>query len=288
MHVTVDGVRLFFDVLNPGLDISGPHLREKPVLVCIPGGPGGDHQTLRPYFDRFADVAKVIYLDPRGGGRSDYGPESGWTLAQWGDDIAGFCDALDLEKPAVLGSSGGTLMVQSFLARHPARAGGAILLNACSRIEQGQLVAGYERLGGPEAGKAAQAMYGRPTQEDYVLFYRHCLPLYSHKRDLSGLADGTRRSVMNPAASARFFAPDGEAFRFDFRGKLGKVESPVLVVAGAHDPVTPAEWGIEVFESLPKGRGELLVLEEAGHLVTVDQPERFDEAVRRFLRAISA
>ena len=117
MFVTVNGVRLFFDVLNPQLDVSGPHLREKPVLVCVPGGPGGDHQTLRPYFDRFADVAQVVYLDPRGGGRSDYGPESGWMLDQWGDDIAAFCDALDLEKPFVLGSSGGTVMVQSFLAR---------------------------------------------------------------------------------------------------------------------------------------------------------------------------
>lgn len=285
MYVTIDGVRLFFDVLNPQLDISGSHTREKPALVCIPGGPGGDHQTLRPYFDRFSDVAQVIYLDPRGGGRSDYGPESAWTLDRWGDDIAAFCDALELEKPFVIGSSGGTLMVQSFLARHPARAAGAILLNACSRIDQDALVSGYEELGGPEAGRAARAMYGRPTQEDYIAFYRHCLPLYSRKRDLTALADGARRSVMNQAASARFFAPDGEAFRFDFRRRLGKVESRVLVVAGAHDPVTPAKWGIEVFEALPAGRAELLVLEESGHLVTADQPERFDGAVRRFIEA---
>lgn len=283
MFVTVNGVRLFFDVLNPQLDISRPHLREKPVLVCVPGGPGGDHQTLRPYFDRFADVAQVVYLDPRGGGRSDYGPESGWTLDQWGDDIAVFCDALDLEKPFVLGSSGGTLMVQSFLARYPARAGGAILLNACSRMQQDGLVAGYEELGGPEAGRAARAMYGKPAEEDYIAFYRHCLPLYSRRRDLSSLADGTRRSVLNPAASARFFGPDGEAFRFDFRERLGRVECPVLVVAGSHDPVTPAKWGIEVAEALPRGRGELVVFDDCGHLVTVDQPEQFDAAVRQFI-----
>ncbi len=165
MFVNVNGVRLFFDVSGPRLDISGPHLREKPVLICIPGGPGGDHQTLRPYFDRFADVVQVVYLDPRGGGRSDYGPESSWTLDQWGDDIAAFCDALDIEKPFVLGSSGGTLMVQSYLARHPAHAGGAILLNACSRMEQDQLVAGYEALGGPDAGRRrAPCTAGQPAR----------------------------------------------------------------------------------------------------------------------------
>ncbi len=88
---------------------------------------------------------------------------------------------------------------------------------------------------------------------------------------------------MNPAASARFFAPDGEAFRFDFRTRLGQVECPVLVLAGAHDPVTPVKWGIEVFEALPRGRAEIEVFDDSGHLVTADQPERFDARVRRFI-----
>lgn len=285
MHVSVNGVRLFFDVFNPEFDIVGNELRRKPALVCIPGGPGGDHQTLRPYFDRFADVAQVIFLDPRGGGRSEHGPEERWTLNQWGDDIAGFCDALSLEAPIVIGSSGGTLMVQSFLARHPDRAGGAILVNACSRMVQDELVAGYEALGGPEAGKAARAMYGQPGPEDYAAFFRNCMPLYSARRDLSGLQAGAGRTAMNPVATARFFAPDGEGFRFDFRGRLSQVSCPVLVMAGELDPVTPARWAFEVAESLPAGQVETLVFGACSHLITVDQPALFDGAIRRFIRS---
>ncbi|MDP3736093.1 MAG: alpha/beta hydrolase [Hyphomonadaceae bacterium] len=119
MYANVNGVRLFFDVFNPKLEIAGDGLKEKPTLVCIPGGPGGDHQTLRPFFDRFADAAQLVYLDPRGGGRSDHGDPAGWTLNQWGDDIAAFCDVLGIQKPIVLGSSGGSMMVQAYLARHP-------------------------------------------------------------------------------------------------------------------------------------------------------------------------
>jgi proline iminopeptidase len=285
MYVTVHGVRLFFDVLNPELEIAGSGLRHKPALVCIPGGPGGDHQTLRPYFDRFADVAQVIFLDPRGGGRSEHGPETGWNLDQWGDDIAGFLDALGLEKPVVIGSSGGTLMVQSFLARHGDRADGAILVNACSRMIPDELVAGYEAAGGSAAGLAARAIYGRPGPEDYAAFFRHCLPLYSRKGDLSSLGEGAGRTNVNPAASARFFGPGGEGFRFDFRGRLSKVECPVMVIAGTQDPVTPTKWGIEVAEALPEGRAETLVFDDCSHLITVDQPEGFDAAVRRFVEA---
>src|SRR5689334_18501622 len=162
MFVEINGVRLFFDVLNPKLEIDGAGLSEKPVLICIPGGPGGDHQTMRPIFDRFTSIAQVIYLDPRGGGRSGHGDPSRWTLDQWGDDIAAFCDALGIEKPVVLGTSGGSLTVQAYLARHPAHARGAVLINACSRMFQDEIVATYERFGGAEAAKAACAMYGSP------------------------------------------------------------------------------------------------------------------------------
>ena len=71
MFVSVNGVRLFFDVLNPKLEIDGAGLKELPTLVCLPGGPGGDHQTLRPFFDRFTNVAQVVYLDHRASGRSE-------------------------------------------------------------------------------------------------------------------------------------------------------------------------------------------------------------------------
>lgn len=284
MFVTVNGVRLFFDCVNPKLEITKTGLTGKPALVCIPGGPGGDHQTMRPFFDRFADVAQVIYLDPRGGGRSEHGDMSGWTLDQWGDDIAAVADALGLERPVVLGVSGGSLMVQSYLARHPEHAGGAVLINACSRMTQDGLVATYERFGGPEAGRAARAMYGQPTAEDYAAFFQHCLPLYSARRDLSSLSEGRQRTTMNRAATEHFFAPGGgEAFRYDHRSRLGQVACPVLVLAGAQDPCTPAEWGREVAEALPAGGTELHVLEGASHLIAADEPGELTRLVTGFI-----
>jgi pimeloyl-ACP methyl ester carboxylesterase len=290
MFVEINGARLFFDVLNPKLEIpaygsEAAGLKEKPVMVCIPGGPGGDHQTMRPFFDRFASVAQVVYLDPRGGGRSDLVRPAGWALDQWGDDIPAFCDALGVEKPVVLGTSGGSLMVQAYLARHPAHARGAILINACSRMEQDEIVATYERFGGPDAARAARAMYGSPGPEDYAAFMRQCLPLYSARRDLLSLAAGRGRTRMNPAASQHFFAPNGEAWRFDHRAGLSQVESPVLVAIGDLDPVTPAVWGREVAAALP--HAELLAFDSASHFLDADEPERLTASVTAFIRRIA-
>jgi pimeloyl-ACP methyl ester carboxylesterase len=286
VFATVNGVRLFFDVLNPQLEIVEAGLNQKPVLLCLHGGPGGDHQTMRPSFDRLASVAQVVYLDQRGGGRSEHGPAEAWTLDQWADDVAAFCDALGI-RPIVLGQSGGSIVTQAFLARHPERAAGAVLLNACARMDREALIAGWEALG-PEAGAAARAMYTRGAPEDAPGFFQHCMPFYSHRGAPIMDAGAAARVRFNFQLSQRFFQTDGEAWRFDHRRALGKVACPVLVLVGAHDPVTRPEWGREVFEALPAGLAELQVFPDSSHAIQADEPEALFAAIERFVGRISA
>ena len=282
MFVQVKGARLFFDVLNPQLAIEDDALHEKPILICLHGGPGGDHQSLRPHLDRLGALAQVIYLDQRGGGRSDHGDPADWTLDCWADDVAEVCDALGIEQPIVLGVSGGAIVAQAFLVRHPARARGAVLVNACARMDRETLIAGFAALGGPEAGAAARAMYTRGAPEDVPAFFRHCLPHYTRKPGGGGMA-GMARSTMNFAVSQHFFGEGGEAFRFDHRQALGAVACPVLVLAGAHDPVTRPEWGEEIAKALPERRAELVLLEDSSHAILADEPERFFAAIEGFI-----
>jgi proline iminopeptidase len=284
MYATVNGVRLFFDVINPKLEITESGLKDKPVLLCLPGGPGGDHQTMRPFFDRFANVAQVVYFDHRASGRSERGDPTAWTLDQWGDDVAALCNAIGVEKPIVLGVSGGAIIAQAYLARHPGHAGAAILVNPCARMVKDILVEGFGKLGGPEASAAADAMYTRGGAEDVPAFFRHCLPHYSRKGSM-GPPNAANRVTINFDVSQHFFRTGGEAFRFDHRDRLGNVSCRVLMLAGAHDPVTRPEWGREVAESLPPGLGEFLLFEGSSHMIMADEPDRLTEAVTRFIAA---
>jgi pimeloyl-ACP methyl ester carboxylesterase len=105
MHVLVNGLRLFFDVEGAKLVPNGPAMREKPTLLLLHGGPGFDHSIYKPAYSALAESAQIIYLDHRGNGRSEHGPQDGWNLAQWGDDVRAFCDVLGIVKPIVLGAS---------------------------------------------------------------------------------------------------------------------------------------------------------------------------------------
>src|ERR1700753_112778 len=99
-----DGTRLFFDSVGGHLEPTVAERVAKPTLLLLHGGPGFDHSSFRPYFDRFADTHHVVYLDHRGQGRSDQRRDaSRWDLDTWADDVVRFCDALEITRPVVLG-----------------------------------------------------------------------------------------------------------------------------------------------------------------------------------------
>ena len=140
---------------------DGPRMREKPTLIMLHGGPGFDHSIYKPAFSALADVAQVIYLDHRGNGRSDDGPHEAWTLAQWGDDVRGFCDALGIEKPIVLGVSFGGMVAIAYATRHPDHPGKLVLVSTEAKGEshRGRRVALFEKFGGPEVGALARRRF---------------------------------------------------------------------------------------------------------------------------------
>ena len=119
MHVSVNGVRLFFDVEGAKLVPDGPGMRQKPTLLLLHGGPGFDHSIYKPAYSALADIAQIVYLDHRGNGRSEDGPRESWHLAQWGDDVRAFCDALGITDPIVLGASFGGMVALAYATRHP-------------------------------------------------------------------------------------------------------------------------------------------------------------------------
>ena len=154
MFVEVNGARLFFDVEGAGLVPDGPRLRAKPTLLLLHGGPGFDHSLYKPAFSALADIAQVVYLDHRGNGRSSGDDPNTWSLAQWGDDVKGFCDVLGIDKPIVYGASFGGMVALAYATRHPEHPGKLILVSteAAGHSYLDRRVEMFERLGGPEVG----------------------------------------------------------------------------------------------------------------------------------------
>ncbi len=101
---------------------------------------------------------------------------------------------------------------------------------------------------------------------------------------------GTTLELWAPQAAAfavsfrllRYAACCDALARWDFRGELGSVSAPALVLAGAEDPATPPEQVAAIAEAIPGAR--LIVLEGAAHLLNVERPAAFNRAVLDHLR----
>jgi proline iminopeptidase len=278
MRVRVRDTTLFFDVEGPRLVPEGPHMRERPTLVLLHGGPGFDHSGFKPAFSALADVAQVVYLDHRGNGRSDRSTPDRWTLADWADDLRAFCEVLEIERPVVLGQSFGGMVAMAYATRHPEHPGGLILSSTSAKTRMDRVLATFERLGGPQARAAAQAYWACPDARTLPDYARLCFPLYTQRpRD----PDAEKRTVWNFEVMFHFGA--GEDRSMDLLPDLGRVRCPTLVLAGEEDPITPVGDAEDIAAALPPGLARLERFRGCGHGVFRDDPERGLEAIRRFL-----
>jgi 3-oxoadipate enol-lactonase len=66
--------------------------------------------------------------------------------------------------------------------------------------------------------------------------------------------------------------------------QLEKVKVPTHVVVGADDTLTPPAVSRDMAARIPGAK--LTIIEQAGHLSNIEQPQRFNAAVLGFLRGL--
>jgi len=275
------GVRLFVDIEGPALVPDGATMREKPTLLLLHGGPGYDHSGFKPAFSCLADVAQIVYYDHRGHGRSDRRPAGEWTLDTFADDIVRLCAALGVARPIVLGQSFGGFVAQRYLARHPAHAAKVILSSTSPHLGLARKLAVFERLGGIEAREVAERFWTAPSAATWAPYNLVCKPHYNTVPPANG--DASRRIVFNE--DILFASAGGEQQTMNLLPGLAGAQCPVLVMAGALDPVCPLEDSQDIAAALPAALAQLAVFEHSGHGAWRDEPEAAFALLRRFITA---
>ncbi|MEP4198877.1 MAG: alpha/beta hydrolase [Aliishimia sp.] len=285
MYVQVNGAKLYFDVDGEGLTPDGTVMREKPTVIMVHGGPGGDHSIAKPFFSQLTDIAQVIYYDHRGNGRSELCEKDTWTLAQWGDDLKGLCDALGIENPIVVGTSFGGFVTLSYAIRHPGHAAGLVLISTAANVDFSAIYQAFERRGGKEIRDIAQAYWTTPTDEGRELYKQRCVPFYRYNSD--GAPDWLSRVLWRNETALWFNGPNNEHGRMDFRRDLPNVTCPALVMVGEDDPITPPEFSDAIVAGLGSERLEYMKFTECGHGVIGDRPQDALTALRHFIRSFT-
>lgn len=170
-------------------------------------------------------------------------------------------------------SMGGYIALETFV-QAPRRVRRLALLDARARPET-------------EADRARRAQLVSLTQRErgFATLTRQLLPLMVHA---SRVEDTALREViigMAERTGLDAYARQQAAIvsRRDYRPLLRHVDVSTLVLCGREDQITPLDCSEEMAAAIPGA--ELVVLDDCGHMSTLERPDAVNEALRRWLQA---
>ncbi len=256
----VNGTRLFYEVTGTG-----------PAVVLIHGGQL-DCRMWDGQFAAFSRDFRVIRYDVRGYGGS-FQPDMLYSDA---DDLAGLLDYLEVDKAHIVGLSLGGRIAIDFAVTHPARVASLALA--------GPGLSGYEPPDGAETDlrmwniiKAARDE-GPDQATARWLKDPFMAPAMEQARLVPVLRKIARENAHCWLQNPLLQRPPRPTPAM----RLGEIKVPTLLVLGDRDvPQIKA-----TVETLEKGIGgsRKVVIRGAGHMVNMEKPDDFNEAVLSVLR----
>lgn len=244
------------------------------LMMLHGGGPGVDAASnWRGIVAQLSDVFDCIAPDLVGFGNKIGDDEASKPLgpAAWARhrarQMSDLMEQRGLDRVVLLGNSA---------------AGGAAALAlmslAPSRVERAVVMGGAGT--GPLPPKVP--FYDEPTRDGMrATLGRLVADVHEHRALIDELADERLSRALSAGAESAFrsmFSPDPpDSPRLD----LSTITQPVLALHGERDQVSPVSVSRRLVQALP--RGELRVVEGAGHWIHVDRPTLFCELVASFL-----
>jgi 3-oxoadipate enol-lactonase len=217
--------------------------------------------------ERLSPDFRVLRVDLRGHGASP-AVDPGMELADYAADVHDLVAKLDFAPTAVVGLSFGGMVAQAFALAYPGSITSLVLAGCPCTL--------------PDAGRIALSSRGRAAVEHGMAsqvaetLQRWFTPGFI----TGGGADAIRDRLLTTDPQAWNSAWQAIS-HIDTAPRLHEIGLPTLCIAGALDPASPPAALGEIARRIPNAR--LLVLPDTPHMMQVECPHLFADAIGRFL-----
>ena len=212
---------------------------------------------------------EVLRHDHRGHGGSA-APAGPYSMDELVDDAARLVREWGRGPVTWVGLSMGAMVGQGLAIRHPELVSKLVLANTTSLYPEASQPGWAQRIATVRSdGMAAVA-------EMVVERYLH-----ADFRAAEPAATHAIRSTILRNDPAGYAASCAAVAGVAWQDRLGRIEAPTLVIAGARDAGAPPAMGQAIADRIPGARFE--VIAEASHLSVLETPGEFDALLRSFL-----
>jgi len=218
---------------------------------------------------------RTITLDLRGFGGSD-APQGPYLMDQMAADVRGLMTALNIEQAVLVGLSMGGYISLAFLRNYP----DAILAMVLADTRAGADT--------PEARGRRLKSAEKAETEGAAAIAAEVVPALLGATSLQsrpGVVERVREMVEVNSPVGIAGAQRGMAERVDSTTVVADIDFPVMVIVGAEDTLTPVAEAEKLRDRIPGAR--LAIIEQAGHLSNIEQPDEFNTVLRQFIDSLN-
>ena len=244
-----------------------------PALVLIHGMCSASW-SWKEQMERLSPEFTCVAYDRRGHSGSEQGSEDHSDRTHV-EDLAALIEALELDRPVVVGASSGGVIAVEMMRRYPDRIRGAALMEPALLSLDSQLA---QQLISEMVPVLQDAHANGGDRAAVDVFFQMVCGNYWEELD-----DARREQTL---ANAHLLFPTVQREAADITtGDLASIELPALVIGGTDSPPFHLAVNQILVEHLPNARH--VEVEDSGHVVLFEQPEAFAQAVRAFAREIA-
>ena len=261
MKTRLNGTELSFEARGHGLPI-----------VLLHGFPLS-REIWQPQVEALCEEFCVIAPDLRGHGESA-APAGVYAMETFAEDVFALLQHL-LSPPAVIaGHSMGGYVAFAFLRKYPDWVKGLVLVSTRGGADSPEGKAGREAL--------AQAVGEEKSAAPVVAKMLPNMMAPQSISDHPSLKTEVERIMANTSLHGLAGALRGMAVRFDVQDVLATIRVPVLIVAGTADGLIPHAESEKMAAAITNA--ELQLIEGAGHLPSLEQPDQMNRVLKQWLR----
>ena len=217
-------------------------------------------------------VADAISVEPQ---RQAEAPGTFTTMSEMARDVAGLLDHLKMESAMIVGLSMGGYVALEFIHLFRARVQALVLAGA-----RAQAADEAEKRSREEQAQRVLAE-GMGFAVDSILQNLLASQTFVDKHDV---IERVREMILGTDPRGAAAAQRGMALRRDFADNLHEIDVPTLIIAGREDGVRKPEDAEFLHHRIPNS--QLEIIDDAGHLMNMEEPEAFNETLWRFLERV--